>query len=109
MDVDVDSVKVEDVSPAQPQSGSRRSGLHVHPRLREAHGKGLACKCGLSGEGARECLKENMDQFHTETEIESRNHLVCLGAFVVITYVACLRGYETYYMDLGGIRKYRVH
>jgi hypothetical protein len=57
----------------------------------------------ISGEAVRECLKEIMTMADQQESKDEQKQLLCLGSFVVITYVASLHGYKTLYVDLAGL------
>lgn len=67
-------------------------------------GKESDANVAMSGEAVRETLREIMTMVDEEDDEEEKKQLLCLGSFVVITYVASLRGYETFYVDLAGLR-----
>jgi len=69
-------------------------------------GKDLDANVALSGDGVRECLREILQAAQAEGDDRVQKHYLCVGAYVAITYTASLRGHETFFMDLAGVRRY---
>ena len=69
-------------------------------------GKELDANVALSVEGVTEALKEMMTMVAEEETMKLKKFLLCFGTFIAITYIASLRGYKTFFMDLGTVQKY---
>jgi hypothetical protein len=69
-------------------------------------GKESDANVAISSKALRECLREIMMMVEDKEDKDEKKQLLCLGSFVVITYVALLRGYKMFYMDLTGLRRY---
>jgi len=65
------------------------------------NGEGFRCKCGI-----QECLQEILQAIQLEPEDAPLRHLICVGAYIAMTYAASLHGYKTFFMNLAAFRKY---